>query len=241
MPAPGSGLGFWAVLRRRASAEPPPPGSVRFGDLRRLRPVSERFGFDRGKPIDRYYIEDFLSRHRGDIRGHVLEVGDPSYTRRFGAGVTRSEVVDPDESNPHATIVADLGQADEIESETFDCVICTQVLLLIFDVRAAITTLERILRPGGVLLATVPGITKVSRGEAELWGDYWRFTAQSVRRLFEEVFPPGAVQVEARGNVLAAVAFLHGLAAEELSRRELDAHDPDFEVTVAVRAAKAPA
>jgi SAM-dependent methyltransferase len=203
--------------------------------------VSERFGFDRGKPIDRYYIEAFLSRHRSDIRGHVLEVGDPSYTRRFGAGVTSSEVVDRDESNPHATIVADLGRPNEIESERFDCVICTQVLLLIFDVRAAIRTLERILRPGGVLLATVPGITKVSRGEAELWGDYWRFTAQSARRLFEEAFPPGAVKVEAQGNVLAAVAFLHGLAAEELSRRELDAHDPDFEVTVAVRAAKAPA
>jgi SAM-dependent methyltransferase len=203
--------------------------------------VSERFGFDRGKPIDRYYIEAFLSRHRSDIRGHVLEVGDPSYTRRFGAGVTSSEVVDRDESNPHATVVADLGRPNEIESERFDCVICTQVLLLIFDVRAAIRTLERILRPGGVLLATVPGITKVSRGEAELWGDYWRFTAQSARRLFEEAFPPGAVRVEAQGNVLAAVAFLHGLAAEELSRRELDAHDPDFEVTVAVRAAKAPA
>jgi hypothetical protein len=228
------------VLRRRASGEPPAPGSVRFGDLRRLQPLSERFGFDRGKPIDRYYIEDFLRRHGGDITGRVLEVGDASYTRRFGEGVTRSEVMDPNESNPHATIVADLTRASMIESETFDCIICTQVLLLIFDVRAAIRTLERILTPGGALLATVPGITKMSRGEAERWGDYWRFTSQSARRLFEEVFPPGAVHVEAHGNVLAAVAFLHGLAAEELSQRELDAHDPDFEVTVAVRAAKAP-
>jgi hypothetical protein len=79
----------------------------------------------------------------------------------------------------------------------------------------------------------------VSRGEAERWGDYWRFTSQSARRLFAEIFPPDEVQVEAHGNVLAAVAFLHGVAAEELSRRELEAHDPDFEVTVAVRAAKA--
>lgn len=227
------------MLRRRASGEPPPPGSVRFGDLRRLRPLSERFGFDRGKPIDRYYIEDFLRRHGGDITGRVLEVGDASYTRRFGEGVTRSEVIDPDESNPHATIVADLTRADHVGSDSFDCVICTQVLLLIFDVRAAITTLERILAPGGVLLVTVPGITKVSRGEAERWGDYWRFTSQSLRRLFAEIFPPDEVQVEAHGNVLAAVAFLHGLAAEELSQRELEAHDPDFEVTVAVRAAKA--
>jgi SAM-dependent methyltransferase len=226
------------VLRRRASREPPPPGSVRFGDLRRLRPLSERFGFDRGTPIDRYYIEDFLSRHAGDIRGRVLEVGDASYTRRFGVAVTSSDVIDTDESNPHATIFGDLTSADRVPSHSFDSVICTQVLLLIFDVRAALRTLERILRPGGVLLATVPGITKVSRGEAERWGDYWRFTAQSARRLFEEAFAPAGVQVETHGNVLAAVAFLHGVAAEELSREELDAHDPDFEVTVAVRAAK---
>jgi len=229
------------VFRRRASGEPPPPGAVRFGDLRRLRPLSERFGFDRGKPIDRYYIEEFLGRHGSDIRGRVLEVGDASYTSRFGEGVTTSEVIDRDESNPHATIVGDLTTADHVVSGSFDCVICTQVLLLIFDVRAAIKTLERILRPGGVLLVTVPGITKVSRGEAERWGDYWRFTAQSAGRLFGEVFPPHDVRVEAHGNVLAAVAFLHGLAAEELSPRELDSHDPDFEVTVAVRAAKAPA
>jgi SAM-dependent methyltransferase len=228
------------VLRRRASGQPPPQGSVRFGDLRRLHPLSRRFGFDRGKPIDRYYIEDFLSRHAGDIQGRVLEVGDASYTRRFGHGVTGSEVIDIDESNPRATIVGDLTRADQVGSDSFDCVICTQVLLLIFDVRAAIRTLERILRPGGVLLATVPGITKVSRGEAERWGDYWRFTAQSARRLFAEVFPPDTVHVEAHGNVLAAVAFLHGLAAEELTAQELQAHDPDFEVIVAVRAAKTP-
>jgi SAM-dependent methyltransferase len=229
------------VLRRRASREPPRPGSVRFGDLRRLRPLSKRFGFDRGTPIDRYYIEDFLSRHAGDITGRVLEVGDASYTRRFGVAVTRSDVIDRDESNPHATIHGDLTSADNVASDSFDSVICTQVLLLIFDVRAALRTLERILRPGGVLLVTVPGITKVSRGEAERWGDYWRFTAQSTSRLFGEVFPPAGVRVETHGNVLAAVAFLHGVAAEELSRQELDTQDPDFEVIVAVRATKAPA
>ena len=55
-----------------------------------LVPVSRSFGFDRGQPIDRHYIEDFLRRHgswpgysAGDIRGVVMEVGDDVYTRRF--------------------------------------------------------------------------------------------------------------------------------------------------------------
>jgi peptidoglycan/xylan/chitin deacetylase (PgdA/CDA1 family) len=228
-------------LRRRSSPGQPPVGTVRFGDFRRLAPVSKRFGFDRGLPVDRYYVEAFLRRHggpSGDIRGKVLEVGDDAYTRRFGAGVTEVDVLYVDDSNPQATIVADLARADHIETNRFDCVICTQTLLLIYDVRAAIASLERILRPGGVLLATVPGISKVCRPEIDVWGDYWRFTSLSARRLFEEAFPPANLKVEAYGNVLAATTFLQGLAAEELTPEELELRDPDFEVLIAVRAVK---
>jgi SAM-dependent methyltransferase len=216
---------------------------VRFGTLRRLTPVSRRFGWDRGGlPVDRYYIERFLQEHAGDIAGHVLEVRDDAYTRKFGGGrATRVDVLHPTTDNEKATIVADLTSADHVPGDTFDCIVLTQVLPFIPDIQAAVRTLHRILRPGGVVLATMPGISQIVRYDMERWGDYWRFTAQSARRLFEEVFPREDVQVETHGNVLAAVAFLHGVAAEELSPEELDAHDPDFEVTVAVRAAKAPA
>jgi SAM-dependent methyltransferase len=192
---------------------------VRFGDLRRLKPISRVFGFDRGLCIDRYYIENFLAKHAEDIRGHVLEIGDDTYTRRFGGDrVARSDVLHVQEGNPKATIVADLTCADSIPSDTFDCIIFTQTLQFIYDVRAAIRHLYRILKPGGVLLATFPGISQISRYDMDRWGDYWRFTTLSARRLFEEVFPPGNVTVRAYGNVLAAVAFLHGLSAEELRR-----------------------
>lgn len=217
----------------------PPVGSVRFGDLRRLKPISRVFGFDRGLCIDRYYIENFLAKHAEDIRGHVLEIGDDTYTRRFGGDrVARSDVLHVQEGNPKATIVADLTCADSIPSDTFDCIIFTQTLQFIYDVRAAIRHLHRILKPSGVLLATFPGISQISRYDMDRWGDYWRFTTLSARRLFEEVFPPGNVTVRAYGNVLAAVAFLHGLSAEELRREELDYHDPDYELIITVRAVK---
>src|SRR5262245_47647458 len=65
------------------------------GDLSGLPPVTGDWGYSRGQPIDRFYIEQFLSRHRHDIRGHVLEIGDDSYTRRFGeTRVTKSTIVD---------------------------------------------------------------------------------------------------------------------------------------------------
>ena len=71
-----------------------PVGTVDFGHFRRLIPISKEWGFDRGLPIDRYYIERFLQRHAADIRGRVLEVGDNAYTRRFGGDrVTNSDVI----------------------------------------------------------------------------------------------------------------------------------------------------
>ena len=212
---------------------------VRWGTLRRLTPVSRVFGFDRGLCIDRYYIENFLARHADDIRGRVLEIGDDAYTRRFGEErVTRSDVLHVAEGNPKATIVADLTCADHIPTDAFNCIIFTQTLLFIYDVRTALRHLHRILKPGGVLLATFPGISQISRYDMERWGDYWRFTDASARRLFSDVFGPENVTVETCGNVLVACAFLHGLAAQELNPEELDYHDPDYQVLITVRAVK---
>ena len=227
--------GWWPL-----SADSPAVGHVQLGMMRRLIPISRVWGFDRGLPVDRYYIERFLATHSENIQGSVLEIGDDTYTRKFGASrVLQSDVLYPVEGNPRATIVADLTQGENIPSERFDCIICTQTLMFIFEIQKAMNTLYRILKPGGVLLMTLAGVShQISREDMERWGDYWRFTSLSARRLCEFVFPPGNVLVEAHGNVLAAVAFLHGLAREELGQEELDTDDPDYEVLIAVRAVK---
>jgi glycosyltransferase involved in cell wall biosynthesis len=221
-----------------------PRTGVDFGDLRRTRPIARRFGFIRGRPVDRYYIERFLEQHAEDVHGRVLEIGDDSYTRQYGDGrVKRSEVLHAVGGNPKATFVADLTSADQIPSNAFDCVILTQTLHLIYDVQGALRTVHRILKPGGVLLLTVPGISQLDepgRPEDNVWGDtwYWGFTSLSAWRACEAVFGEGMVQVEPRGNVLAAVAFLHGLAAHELTRAELDDHDPLYQLVITARAMK---
>lgn len=213
---------------------------VRLGSLRRLTPVSRQFGWDRGGlPVDRYYIERFLQSHAADIAGRVLEARDDAYTRRFGgANVTRADVLHPTAGNPKATIVADLTCGDPIPGDAFDCIVLTQVLPFIPDVPAAVSTLHRILRPGGIALVTVPGISQIVRYDMDRWGDYWRFTSLSARRLFEAAFPGGEVQVEAHGNVLVATAFLQGLSTNDLRGDELDYRDPDYEVLITVRAVK---
>jgi len=232
-------LRAWVRLLQQRRAWVPPVGLVRLGSLRRLEPISREFGFDRGTPVDRHYIEAFLARHAGDVRGRVLEIKDDTYARRYGVGrASRIDVLCLEADDPHATIVGDLADAPAIPSDAFDCAIVTQTLQLVYDVRAAVRTLHRILKPGGVLLATVPGITQVSP-HAE-WGEHWSwsFTAASARRLVTEAFGEDAVHVETHGNVTAAVAQLHGLAAEDLSPRELAHHDPEYQVSICVRAVK---
>jgi hypothetical protein len=207
------------------------------GTIRRTTPLSDHWGRERGTPVDRYYIEHFLAGARHTIRGCVLEVMNADYTERFGAGVERSDVLDIDPTNAAATIVADLANADDIPGEIFDCFILTQTLQYIYDIRSAVGHAHRILRPGGTLLCTVPTVSRIARRELE--SEYWRLTAAACSRLFGEVFTDGVVDVRARGNVLSAVAFLVGMAREELSPRELDLDDPFFPVIVTVQARKA--
>ncbi len=204
------------------------------GTLRRTSPLSSRWGYDRGTPVDRFYIERFLEQHRHDIRGRVLEIKDSGYTDRFGTQVEARDVLDIDAANPRATIVADLAAADGVPSDHFDCFVCTQTLGMIYDVHSAVGHAHRILRPGGVLLATLPALSRLDRRLP----DYWRFTPASCDLLFGEVFGSANVAVESHGNVLAAIASMSGMAREELSRRELETCDARYPLVVTVRAVK---
>jgi GT2 family glycosyltransferase/SAM-dependent methyltransferase len=224
------------LMRRRESV--PRIGHVRFGDLHRTTPISTEFGFDRGQPIDRLYIERFLERNAAAIGGRVLEIGDDTYTRRFGGDrVSRVDILHVHGGNPRATIVGDLADPRVLPADAYDCIVLTQTLHLIYDVHAAIRCLHRALAPGGVVLVTVPGISQIDRGE---WrGSWlWSFTSESVRRLFTEAFGADGVTVEHYGNVFAATAFLHGLAVAEVPAADLEPIDDVYQLVVAVRARK---
>lgn len=208
--------------------------------LDRVTPLRRDFGWTYGKPIDRYYIESFLASHAADIQGNVLEFQDSTYTYRFGGqAVLRSDVLHREPGNSKATIVADITSDDPLPRDAYDCIVCTQTLMFTYDVKRALCRLREMLRPGGVVLATLAGISQICREEMSAGGDYWRFTSLSARRLFEEVFRPGQVEVCAFGNVLAAVAFLHGLLVEEVSTTDLEQCDPDYELIIAARAVRA--
>lgn len=210
--------------------------SVCFGDLRRLEPMSEEFGHERGTPLDRYYISEFLAQNRERIRGRVLEVGERHYTVRYGGRrVSHSDVVSP-VPGPQATVIADLTAAIDIPDASYDCIILTQVLNVVYDVHAVLRTLHRILKPGGTVLATVPSIQKAHQ-EYE-WPFTWGFTAASAERLFSDTFGAEQVLIETYGNVLSATAFLYGLAFHELRECDLRYRDKNFQVLIGIRADK---
>ena len=212
---------------------------VVFQDLTRIHPVSGEFGFDRGKPIDRYYIEKFLQKNSGLVQGRVLEIGGSHYSKLYGGPrVEKFEVLHATQDNPEATIIGDLTNWRTLPENGIDCFICTQTFNFIYEVEKAAQGAYAVLKPGGTLLATMAGLCQISHYDMDRWGDYWRFTTASAKQLFEGVFGEG-VAIECYGNVLAATALLQGIAAEDLPNRALlDDRDPDYQVIIGVVARK---
>lgn len=216
----------------------PEVGKVKTGDFFRTTPFSKSFGYDRGGPIDRYYIENFLLAEIDSIHGWVLEIGDNEYTLRFGkTKVQKSEILHVDQSNPQATIVGDLSRAPHIPDNSFDCIILTQTLHLVYDHKAVVQTCYRILKPGGTLLLTVPGITPIDYGE---WRDkwLWSFTGRVVEKILEEYFSKNNIEVNTYGNVYVASAFLYGMGLPEIKKEDLDYNDPHMQVMITAKAVK---
>ena len=208
-------------------------------NLRILSPISNVFGIDRGKPIDRYFIENFLDDRKDLIKGVVLEIGDNKYTKMFGVEVTKSEIltynIDDTRKN---IIIGDLTKHDNLQKDKYDCIILTQTLNFIFDYKRAILGVYYLLKEGGSVLVTSSGISQISKYDNERWGDYWRFTENGLRKSFEEVFPKENINSESYGNVLTSISFLHGISSEELTDKELEFNDPNYPLLITLIAKK---
>jgi SAM-dependent methyltransferase len=212
-------------LVRRASFR------LRWSSTRRLEPLSE-WGFERGTPVDRLYIERFLEEHRDLVHGRVLEVKEDLYASALGASVV--DVLDIDPSNAEATVVGDLCDSATLPADRFDAAIVTQTLLYMSDPVVAVENLLRSLRAGASALVTVPALTRIAGA-----GDRWRFTPHGLREVVERAGGE-ALDVRSHGNVVTCRAFLLGAAAEELPTAVLDHDDPDFPLVVTAVVRKRP-
>lgn len=206
----------------------------RWGNLRRVTPFSTRFGFDRGTPVDRYYLDKFLDAHRASITGDVLEIQMVAYARRYGHALGRADSVDIAAAH-RPTYLCDLARSEGVlPSEAYDCFLLPSTLQHLRDLDGALRHALRVVRPGGMLLATAAGfVPLIDDGP-----DYWRLSAEGWRQVLARVWPGCQVEVTGHGNCLAAVAAMLGLALEELTPAELDAADPRYPVMIGVACRK---
>jgi SAM-dependent methyltransferase len=201
------------------------------------RPLSDYYGIDRGIPVDRYFIESFIEKNREHIKGTCLELLDSTYTNKYGRTVVTAHILDIEASNKHATIIDDLRKLVTVQNDTYDCIILTQVLQFIDDVDAAIGECYRILKPGGILLATVPSISRIDC-VAGINGDFWRFTNASAHYLFEKKFKKENLEIQSYGNARSGIYFYAGLAQEDISPQSLKINDPNFPNVISIKAVK---
>jgi hypothetical protein len=206
----------------------------------KVQPISKVFGFDRGKPIDRYYIEKFLSNNKEHIHGVVLEVEENAYTKLFASENNKSYILKYSELGKVEStfIYGDLTKLESIPYNSFDTFICTQTLNFIFEVNKAIESIHSLLRKNGTALITVACISQISRYDADRWGDFWRFTPQGIQNLFNNVFGKENVELTVFGNSFAASHFIKGFSSTELKTIKLDAVDEDYPVIVALKVTK---
>lgn len=203
------------------------------------KPADVNFGWDRGGPIDRYYIEDFLRKNKNYIHGRVLEVGDNRYTNQFGGQkVITSDVLNVLEEGKRTTIIGDLTNKETLPSNIFDCFICTQTFQFINNIQKAAINSLFVLKKGGVLLLTVPGVAPIPPVDYRKYGMYWCFTDMSVRKMFSNYVPDDNIHIETYGNVKAASAFLYGFGYPEMDKRELDIKDKKYQVIITARIIK---
>lgn len=86
--------------------------------------------------------------------------------------------IDP-EKNPD--VVGDI-HTIPLEDNSYECILCTEVLEHVRDPKLAVSELYRVLKPGGKIIVSTPFVYPLH----QVPHDYWRFTKYGLRNLFQE-------------------------------------------------------
>lgn len=199
-----------------------------------LVPTSRSFGCERGKAIDRYYIENFLDERKEFIKGDTLEIAETTYSVKYGKERIRNAYMLHVKGWGENVIKGNLETGEGIEENRFDTAIITQTLMFLYDIQSAAQNIYKMLRPGGTALVTVAGISQVSRYDADNWGSYYSFHADAVKRLFESYFREDNIEIVTYGNVKTAISLLYGLCCEDLEESDFQVCDPDYPLIIGV-------
>jgi SAM-dependent methyltransferase len=209
-----------------------PVGEIDLGDLRRLAPFDPMFGFTRGTPIDRYYLERFIEHIRPEVRGAVLEIGGKRANREtYGFDAATEYRAMDIKRSPDVDLVGDVHDRGLIPPGTLDAIVIFNVLEHCARPWVVAENLRGWLRVGGKVFAMVPSVQRVHRQPR----DYWRPYPDGMEALFADF---ARCQLFVYGNPLTALAAIMGIAVQELSTDELDRVNTGYPVATCVIAEK---
>jgi len=201
--------------------------------LNSINKYSEKFGFDRGTPIDRYYIDEFIRNLEFENEFNTaLEFGELHYVERFNVR-QKFFLSHPDFSkrkDPKNQIFFDLNTQNKYDGVKFDLIISTNVINFTKNPFVTLSHHIDMLNVDGMLLLTASSSMPISQFDAERWGDYWRFTPDAMNHLLENL--DCEYHVQSFGNFKSSVAFLCGLASEEMKATDLKEKDTRYPLLV---------
>jgi len=213
---------------------------LRSWQFRRLQPLHG--GAQRGTPLVRYYQGQFLEKYQADIKGRCLEIGETTHIRQYGgAAVTQAEALDLAAHSPEVKVVADLGRADHVPGEQYDCFLNQFTMTVVYDLEAALYHAIRLLKPGGVLLINFGCVDYylhrgLDMGTGEPLYMYNWFTPLQVENIWQRLGLSAAdYEMNVYGNLFTRFAFQMNISAEELTAHERDTVDPGHPLLICAR------
>lgn len=142
-------------------------------------------------PRRRFFSPAYYSQYqltlplmRRYVSGRLIDLGCGSmpYKSLIADRVNAYDSLDAYPHSSELTYVGDIQNMSMIAAETYDSAICLEVLEHVPDPFRAAAEILRILKPGGILVLSVPHLSRL-HGEPH---DYYRFTRYGVRRLLEK-------------------------------------------------------
>ena len=205
---------------------------LQWGDLRRRFPVDANYGFGRGTPIDRFYLDIFLRKIKKNVCGKILEIGADQKRldlKKYKPGARFDSLDIEGKSKPTFTANAEVQSI--LKPRSYDSILAFNVLGHCRNPFSVTKNMHTWLRPGGIAFCAVSSSQRVGRCPE----DCWKIQPDGLRALFSNF---RKIQIISYGNLTTTIGALQGLAAEELSKEELLDHHPDYPVLSCVIAEK---
>jgi SAM-dependent methyltransferase len=184
----------------------------------KLLPISTDFGWSRGTPVGRHYVNKFVAEMATGLGGTVLEFGESRYKACFKT-VQQYQVIDV-VPGPSVDYVCDIHDVSSVPEHYFDVIVCTQVLEHVERPVDALRQLHKLLKHDGHLICTVPFLAHIHYVPT----DFYRF---SIDAICSALGTAGFQVLEARnsGNALVTLGSLLGYAAEDFRSKEMEVVD----------------